>query len=310
MTAYALSNAVCIGAIFSLLALGIYLAFRVARFPDLTCDGTYALGACLSARLVTMGMPSLMTLSFAVIAGFAAGFFTGAMHTKLGYPAVVAGIITMTAAYSVNLLLMGGTPNVPVPVEDSLFAFFELTIREEPNSHLRSLALLGYPVVLLAASILIFCVVWRFLVSLAGLRWRATGIDEDVAQRNGINTYLVIPTMLGVANGLISLAGAIFAHYQRFADVNMGVGILIVGLASVFIGQALESWHRTSLIVELKTQLVWVLAGSLLYRILLSVAYTLGLPTSCVNLVTAGLVFIALLSPRARNTLTQAFTRT
>ncbi|MDH4201521.1 MAG: hypothetical protein OEV87_01330, partial [Phycisphaerae bacterium] len=151
---------------------------------------------------------------------------------------------------------------------------------------------------------------WRFLISEIGLCWRCVGIDSNLASSQGINVEISIPLALGLANSLISLAGGLLAHYQRFADVNMGIGIIMVGLASVFIGQSFEVFFKKRHhYCKIGAQVFCVLIGSILYRIIITMAYELGLPTSVFNLVTASLVFLALLSPAMRKNWTTVFSR-
>ena len=166
-----------------------------------------------------------------------------------------------------------------------------------------------YPLLLIAVSALIYKGMCRLFVSDIGLKWRALGINTSTARRNGVDTSFHLPLALGTANGAISLAGALAVHHQRFADLNMGTGIIMVGLASLFMGQACEAIHRKSHLAHVGAQMAWVFVCSLLYQLIVSLAYDFGLPTSYFNLVTAGLVFLALLSPAIRGAWIQAFTR-
>lgn len=308
MSLYSFINALTIGSIFALMALGLFISFRIARFPDLTCDGSYALGACATASLIHSGVSPLWTPAISLLVGFIAGFITGTMYSRLKFPHVVSGIIVMTAAYSINLLLMG-VPNLSIRVEQSISGiiggYWKPNFFGESVSHN-----LGFVVLMVILVITIFILTWRFLSSEIGLQWRCVGIDQQLAQRNGINTAVVIPVILGCANAVIALAGSFFVHYQRFADVNMGVGIIMVGLASVFMGQAFETiWQRRSL-VSMGLKFTSVFLAAILYRLLVTEAYEIGLPTSLFNLVTAGLVFLALLSPGIRSTWIRTFSRT
>lgn len=307
MSLYAFWNSVSISAIFSLLALGVYLSFRIMRFPDLTCDGSYALGACSSAALVRAGFPAYCTPVAAFAIGFVAGWMTGAMYTKLKFPAVVAGIIMMTAAYSLDLLMMR-VPNRSIEVDQTLYASIERWVRQATMSEW-SIRTLVYPMLFVSIAGIAYLIWWGFLRSEMGLRWRCVGVSSQIASRNGINVDATLPIALGFANGLIAIAGSLFAHFQRFADVNMGVGIIMVGLASVFLGQALESIHLSTPLPSLARQVLFVFIGTAVYRFVVAYAYELGFPTSVFNLVTSGFVFLALLLPSSRTVLTQAFTR-
>lgn len=307
MSYYALFNTISIGAIFSLLALGLYISFRVVRFPDLTCDGSYALGACTTAALLQSGLPAFWTVVVGMSAGFVAGFLTGTMYARLKFPHVVSGIIVMTAAYSINLVTMG-VPNLSIKMEMSIFSSLEAWVRQTQDMD-SLLPLMTYASLILIFGAIAYLIIWRFLISEVGLRLRCVGIDAKMAEKNGIKTALYIPVALGLANALVGLAGGLFAHYQRFADVNMGFGIIMVGLASVFLGQAFESIGLRRPFPGIGRQMVCVFLGTIIYRMLVSVAYDLGLPTSVFNLVTAGLVFMALLSPGIRLQWVRTFAR-
>lgn len=308
MSQYALANALTIGAIFSLMALGLYIAFRVIRFPDLTCDGSYALGACSTAAVIHAGYSVSWTPVVAIMVGFTAGALTGVMYSKLKFPHVVSGIIIMTAAYSVNLLIMG-VPNLSISAESSFFGVVEHLFATEGNHSRSFLQTFSQPFVGLFFVGIIYLGVLHFLNSEIGLRWRCVGVDSRLAERNGINTEVFVPIALGVANALIALAGSMFAHFQRFADVNMGVGIIMAGLASVFLGQAFESIGLKTTYPGIFRQIICVLVGSIAYRLVVTYAYEMGLPTNLFSLTTSLLVFLALLSPGIRQTWVKTFTR-
>ena len=308
MSVFAIGNALAVGAIFSLIALGSFLAFRILRFPDLTCDGAYSLGACSAAVLTATTAGRAFALPAAFVVGAAAGLATALMYTRLRFPPIVAGILVVAASYSVNLFQMGA-PNRPIEVENTIFASLDRWVAAGDGVAAKmAYRYAVYPACLLAVSAFAFLVIWRLLVSEIGLRVRCVGAHTRLAPRLGINVERSTLVTLALANGTIGLAGGLFSQYQRFADVNMGTGIVMGALASVFLGQAFEGLGRTKPI-GLARQLTGVFAGALLYRLLVSFAYDLGLPTSAYNLLTATLVFVALLFPRIRTTWVEAFQR-
>jgi putative ABC transport system permease protein len=309
MNLSAVSNALALGALFSLMAAGLYLSFRIVRFPDLTCDGSYSLGACTTAALVSSGFSATLTIPVSAVMGFLAGVVTGWMYTKLRFPPVICGILTMTASYSVNLIIMGGRPNLPIRVSQSLFAVIEQSIRGTDDSSVRNILFLAYPLLLIVFSALTYFGMRFLLASYTGLKWRALGINSNTASRNGVNVTFHLPLALGTANGLIGLAGGLMIHHQRFADINMGNGILMVGLASLFMGQACEQFQRKLYRLRVGWQMFWVFLCSFLYHLIVSTAYDIGLPTTYFNLLTAGLVFLALLSPATRGAWLKTFGR-
>ena len=300
MSQYSLISAFSIGAIYAVVSLGLYISFRVLRFADLTADGSYSLGACITAVLVLHGVSPGWTIFAASSAGFIAGFCTGMMHSRFGFPQVICGIIMMTAAYSINATAMRA-PNLSIPLEDSVFGSIELWIRDSPTLALASQRTVVYPVLLATFALSLYLIAWRFFVSQIGLQWRCAGISAELAERNSISVKRVIPIGIGIGNAIIGLGGGMTAHFQRFSDVNMGVGILMVGLAAVFMGQAGESLlgeHRANHTVGVQLSCLFV--ATFVYRLLIALAYEIGLPASLFHLTTAILVFIALLVPNFR----------
>lgn len=296
MSLIALLGAVETGLLFGLVALGIFLSFRVLQFPDLTVDGSFPLGAAVAATLIVSGWnPWLATLA-ALLAGAAAGLVTAWLNVRLGIIHLLASILTMIALYSVNLRIMG-RPNISLLMEPTVF------------TPLEALPLPGYvrlPLVLLGVVLLVKWLLDRFLASERGLAMRATGMNPRMARAQGIRTGGAVLLGMALSNALVGLAGALFAQSQGSADVTMGVGVIVVGLAAVIGGEALLP-PRT---------LFWAtlgcLAGSVVYRLAVALALNadfIGLKAQDLNLITAVLVVAALLLPGMRRSTRALFSR-
>ncbi len=275
------------GLLFALVALGVYISFRILDFPDLTVDGSFPLGAAVCATLIVAGWnPWLATLA-AMGAGAAAGMLTAWMNVRLNILHLLASILTMISLYSINLRIMG-KPNVALLTEETVLTPFRDALE----------AWYLVPVIFFSIVVLVaLAALHIFLTSEAGLAMRATGANPTMARAQGINTGRMVLTGVALSNALVALAGALFAQSQGAADVTMGVGVIVVGLASVIGGEAILG-SRTLLI-----SLFACIAGSLLYR--LAVAFALnadfiGLKAQDLNLITAVLVAVAIVLPGVR----------
>ena len=279
-----LIGALELGLIFSLVALGVYLSFRTLQFPDLTVDGSFPLGAAVCAALIITGVhPSFATLA-AFSAGCVAGLLTAWLSTHLRMLNLLAGIITMTALYSVNIRIMG-RPNIALLGERTLMTEWFSWANQLVNNHALSLFIVV---------IVFYGLTFLFLNTRLGLAVRATGSNPRMGRAQGINDNAMIWLGLSISNGLVALAGALFAQVQGFADVSMGVGTIVFGLAAVIIGEALLN-IRTIL-----HALLACLLGAIIYRLVIAAALNigdLGLQASDLNLVTAVLVACAMLLP-------------
>lgn len=280
-------GAVELGLIYAFVALGVFLAFRVLDFPDLTVDGSFPLGAAVTAVLITAGLNAWAAAGIAMIAGAAAGIVTAILNVRFRILNLLASILTMIALFSVNLRVMG-KPNVALINADTMLSpFFGHGLRE---FYVRPLFIGVLVIVALIA-------VWRFLESDAGLAMRATGANARMARAQGVDTSFQIYLGMALSNALVALGGALFAQTSGFADVTSGVGTIVVGLAAVIIGETLLG-ARGILIA-----LIGCVLGSILYRIAIQLALStdmLGLQASDLNLVTAVLVTVALILPRLR----------
>lgn len=277
-----------LGLIYGLVAIGVYISFRVLDFPDLTADGTFPMGAGIAAILIVAGWNPWISCGAAMAGGAFAGLITAWLNVRFKILHLLASILTMTALYSVNLRIMG-RPNVALLSEETIFTFFE-NLGQDPMS----LRILVIGVVTTILTMLL----WRFLMSHVGLAVRATGSNARMARAQGIRTGGMIYLGIALSNALIALGGAVFAQSQGFADVTMGTGTIIVGLASVIIGEVLFPSRRLLVIVFA------CLIGSIVYRSVVALALNagfMGLQASDLNLITAVIIAGAMILPRLRS---------
>nr|WP_210341799.1 ABC transporter permease [Rhizobium setariae] len=275
------------GLVFAFVAIGVYLAFRVLDFPDLTVDGSFPLGAAVAAVLIIAGLNPWLATAIAMVAGAAAGIVTATLNVRFKILNLLASILTMIALFSVNLRVMG-KPNVALLNETTMLSpFYGLGLKEYLVRPL-------FIFVLVAIAVLL---VWRFLESDAGLAMRATGTNARMARAQGVKTGNQIYLGIAISNALVALGGALFAQTNGFADVTSGVGTIVVGLAAVIVGETL--FGKRGLMMAL----IGCVVGSILYRLAIQLALStdaLGLKASDLNLVTAVLVAVALILPRLR----------
>jgi putative ABC transport system permease protein len=281
-------GAVELGLVFSFVAIGVYLAFRVLDFPDLTVDGSFPLGAAVTGVLILAGWNPWLSAGFAMIAGSIAGLVTATLNVRFKILNLLASILTMIALFSVNLRVMG-RPNIALINQDTMLSpFFGHGI---PEYYVRP----AFLFVLVAITVFL---VWRFLESDMGLAMRATGANPKMARAQGVRTDRQIYLGMALSNALVALGGSLFAQTNGFADVTSGVGTIVVGLAAVIIGETLL---RSRLILVI---LIGCVAGSIIYRIAIQLALSngsiVGLQASDLNIATALLVTFALILPRLR----------
>jgi putative ABC transport system permease protein len=291
-------GALTIGLILSVLALGIYISFRIFDFPDITAEGSITLGAAVAAALLVSGVNPLAATAAAFFAGSAAGALTGVLHTKFKINGLLSGILVMTALYSVNLHVMGKS-NVPLLSSTTLGNYAEDAARTL-GMIAGSLRLLGWDVSVRDVSILVgvFGAIMivgfaldRFFRTHLGTAMRATGDNPQMIRALGVDVSAMLILGLAVANGLVATSGALLAQYQGFADVQMGIGMLVWGLASVIIGEALVGVRSLGLAI------VGTIMGSVLFRLLVAMALRWGLDPNDLKLITAVFVFGALVLP-------------
>lgn len=275
------------GLIYALVALAVFISFRVLDFPDLTADGSFPLGGAIAATLLVGGLSPWLATGCALLGGVLAGLFTAWLNLKWKILNLLASILTMTGLYSINLRIMG-RPNIALLDEETIFTPFEVLM----DSYLYGVLVL---VSLIAVGVSFLF--WRFMISDTGLALRATGSNPRMALAQGISIKKTTYLGMGMSNGLIALAGALFAQSQGFADITTGVGTIIFGLAAVIIGEVVVPSRWMSLMI------VGCLVGSVLYRLAVGLALNadiVGLQTSDLNLVTAILVMLAMILPKLR----------
>jgi putative ABC transport system permease protein len=286
----ALLGAAELGLVFSLVALGVFLSFRVLDFPDLTVDGSFPLGAAVAATLIVAEWNPWAATGLAMVAGALAGIVTATLNVRFKILHLLASILTMIALFSVNLRVMG-KPNVAIITQDTVLTpFYGLGLSD---------AVLR-PVFVLVVVLVVVALLARFLTSEFGLAMRATGVNARMARAQGVSTDLHIYAGMALSNALVALAGALFAQTNGFADVTSGIGTIVIGLAAVIVG---ETVVRSRVI---QWMLAGCVVGSILYRIAIQLALNtdfIGLQASDLNLVTALLVAGALILPRLGNPL-------
>ena len=269
-----ITSALELGFIYALVALALFLSFRILNIADMTTDGSFTLGCAVSAVVALAGHPYL-ALPAAMIAGACAGVITALLQTKWGVPSILAGIITNTGLYTVNLAVMGFSSNVNMLKATTVFTAF-------PGMKL-------IPAMIITVFVAAVLVV--FLNTRLGLSIRATGDNPDMVRASSINTGLTVTIGLAVSNSITALSGAVLAQYQKTADINLGTGMVIIGLASLIIGETVFRGRK-----------IWVKAlgavvGCIVYRFIIAIALRLDLPSECLKLVSAIIVALAIALP-------------
>lgn len=288
MSIFALFGALESGLVYALVALGVLISFRILDFPDLTADGSFPLGGAVFAVCVIHGFNPWLCCLFAAMAGAFAGFVTAWLHVSLKIMQLLASILVMVALYSVNLRIMGA-PNLPLLNQDSVFTPF-LNQNDSNQYWIQPLVIFGFVLVCK------FLLDWFFSTQ-TGLAMRATGVNARMAKAQGINTSAMLMLGMALSNALIGLAGALFVQTQGGADISIGIGTIVVGLAAVIIGETLIPGKRFIVIT------LAVIVGAVLYRLFIALALgsetlqNLGFGPQDLNLITAILVILALRLP-------------
>ena len=272
-----ITSALELGFIYALVALALFLSYRVLNIADMTTDGAFTLGCAVSATVALAGHPYL-ALPAAMIAGACAGIITALLQTKWGVPSILAGIITNTGLYTVNLAVMGFSSNVNLLRAQTIFTPF-------PGMKL-------IPAVIITVTMAVLMCI--FLSTRLGLSIRATGDNADMVRASSINTGLTITIGLAVSNSITALSGAVLAQYQKTADINLGTGMVIIGLASLIIGETLFRKGR------LRMRILGAVVGCIIYRFIIAIALRLDLPSECLKLVSAVIVAVAIALPSIR----------
>ena len=284
-----LGTSISEGLVYAFIAIGVFLTLRVLAFPDLTVDGSFVVGGSIAAVMISGGCNPFLATIAAFIGGLACGSITGLLNTKLRLPALLAGILMMVGLYSVNLLIMG-RPNIPllrsVTMFDSVASWFGTTS-----------SIILVIIVLAVIAVIVFMLLNWFLRTEIGLALRASGDNEQMVRALGVDTDKNILLGCAISNGLVALAGALVAQNQQFCDVNMGIGMIVMGLAAVIIGEALIHPRGVA------SMLLAAFVGTFLYRLFITVAFRLGLAPGNLKLITALLVIIAMAIPYIRKKL-------
>ena len=281
-------SALELGFIYALVALALFLSFRILNIADMTTDGTFTLGCAVSATMAVGGHP-LMALIAAMIAGACAGFVTAALQTKLKIPSILAGIITNTGLYTVNLAVMGFSSNVNLLKTPTIFTMVQPYLGK------------FYKLVPAAVlTVLVAVILVLFLKTRMGLSIRATGDNPDMVRASSINTAFTITLGLMLANAMTALSGAVLAQYQKTADINLGTGMVIIGLASLIIGETAmpkgKLWRKA----------FGAVLGSVIYRFIIALALRFDLPSEALKLISATIVALAIGLPAMKAARTPA----
>lgn len=278
----ALPGNIAQGVIWGLMALGVFITYKLLNFADLSVDGSFATGGAVTAIMLINGVPVWIALIVAVLAGIAAGLVTGLLHTLLGIPDILAGILTQIALYSINLNIMGKS-NLPISYRN-----YDLVISA---SSINKAIIIG----LCIAALVIIAMYWYFGTE-QGSTIRSTGSNPAMSKAQGINISVAKVIALALSNGLVALSGSLFAQYQGFSDINMGRGAIVIGLAAVIIGQVLgEALFRKHM--NFIIRLIFVIVGGILYYIAMGIVLWLKMPTDDTKLFTAVIVAIFLAVP-------------
>lgn len=282
MSLYSFFSAIELGLIYSLMVLGLFISYRILNIPDLTVDGSFTLGAAVAVVATLAGHP-VLGLLLAALAGAAAGFVTALLQTRMKIQPILAGIITMTALYSINLMVMDNKANLPLAQGESIY-------HNLPGMLLSGLAAIGVAAVLVL-----------FLQTPAGLAVRATGDNEAMVRSSSINADRMKMAGLSIANACVALSGALIAHYNCYAEVRMGIGMVVIGLASLIVGEI-----AVGLLVRRANILsgaVAAIVGSVLYRLIIAQALEWNFSSSSLKLITAIIVALAMSVPAVKESL-------
>ncbi len=283
MTAFyltALQMALCLGP----MAMGIFISMKVFNIPDITTDGSYTLGATVTAVLLTASTPVWIALPISILAGALAGTFTGLIHTKLGIDALLSGILVMTAMYSVNLMILGRS-NIPLIDIDSIFNKLPFSPVEQYNE-----LLVAFLFVAVLLSLIIYLLRTDF-----GIAMRATGNNPIMTKAMGVNNDRIKIIGLAMSNGLTATSGFLVSQYQGFTDINMGIGIVITGLGSVLIADTIKNWTG---IRKIGKQIMLVVIGCIVFQAVLAFTLSIGIDPNLLKMVTALFVLFIVALPR------------
>lgn len=293
-----LIGSLTIGLILALLAIGVFITFKIYHFPDLTTEGSITFGAAIAAVLIVNGVNPALASLIAFFGGCVAGLVTGILHTVFKLNGLLSGILVMTALYSINLHVMGRS-NIPLLSESTLISYAEGLAKEGANVNILGWMVPQSDLVVLALIIafvsLVGMLINAFFKTDLGMAMRAAGNNDQMIRALGSNTKMYMIFCIALSNGLIALSGALLAQFQGFADVQMGIGMVVWGLASVIIGEALINTKSVGFLI------FGAIAGSVCFRLLVAIALQWGMDPNDLKLITAVFVFIALILPGILN---------
>ncbi|MBR4954043.1 MAG: ABC transporter permease [Oscillospiraceae bacterium] len=277
---YALPGAVAEGLIWGLMAIGVYISYKILDIADLTVDGSICTGACVCAVLIALGVPVWLSVVIAFIAGALAGVVTGLLHTALGIPSILAGILTQLMLYSVNLCILGGKSLVAIDPRAN-----KLLVHMSNNT--------GTVITMVLAVAVVIIVLWLFFYTEIGLTLKSTGDNPDMSRAQGVNVKVNKVIGLAIANGIVALAGAMLAQYKGSANINDGRGAIVIGLAAIFIGLSVSLKIKPNFVVSL----IGVTGGGIVYYIVYNFVILLGLKTDYLKMLSAIIVVLFLAIP-------------
>ena len=281
----ALPGAVAEGLIWGLMAIGVYISYKILDIADLSVDGSICTGMCVCAVLIAAGVPAWVSMIVAFFAGALAGTLTGLFHSALGIPAILAGILTQLILYSVNLTVLGGKPLVQISARE-----YDLLLNMSNNIHAIIMA-----AILIAAVIV---VLWLFFYTEVGLTLKSTGDNPDMSRAQGVNVKLNKVVGLALSNGVVALSGALLAQYKGSANINEGRGAIVIGLAAIFIGLSVSMKIKPNFVVSL----IGVIGGGIVYYVIYNVVILLGLKTDYLKMFSALIVALFLAAPYLKTT--------
>lgn len=288
---YMLMTGATEGLIWAVLALGVYISYRILDFADLTCEGSITLGASMTAMLIWKNVNPFLALLISFLTGCVAGIVTGILHTKFKLPPILSGILTMCALYSINIHIMSLGSGASDTSNLSLANFRKeiLYARIADALHLnRDAATLLVGVLI---CLLLICLLYWFFGTEIGASIRATGANEKMCRAQGVNTDMTKIVGLALGNGLIAMAGALYSQYNYYSDVKIGIGSIVIGLASIIIGEALFARFKNFL-----ATLAGIVVGAVIYRVVIAFVFYLGLPSTNMKLITSIIVVVALVA--------------
>ena len=286
---YALPGAVAEGLIWGLMAIGVYISYKILDIADLTVDGSICTGACVCAVLITNGVPAWISVLLAFVAGMLTGVLTGLFHTALGIPSILAGILTQLILYSVNLSILGGKSLIAINARS-----YDLLLNMSDN--------IG--AIIMAGSIIVVMIIglWLFFYTEVGLTLKSTGDNPDMSRAQGINVKFNKVLGLAISNGIVAFAGALLAQYKGSANINDGRGAIVIGLAAIFIGLSVSLKIKPNFVVSL----IGVIGGGIVYYVIYNFVVLLGLKTDYLKMLSALIVAIFLAVPYLK---TEYFTK-